>query len=59
MSGKAFFDTNIFIYLYADSEREKQRIRACSHYPKCQDFERILCQARQKFAGISRYFKNF
>ena len=24
MSGKAFFDTNIFIYLYADNERDKQ-----------------------------------
>ena len=26
MSGNAFFDTNIFIYLYADNERGKQKI---------------------------------
>jgi predicted nucleic acid-binding protein len=26
MSGRAFFDTNIFIYLYADAERSKQEI---------------------------------
>ena len=26
MSGRAFFDTNIFIYLYAENEREKQAI---------------------------------
>ncbi|MCL2602971.1 MAG: PIN domain-containing protein [Defluviitaleaceae bacterium] len=26
MSGKAFYDTNIMIYLYADSEPEKQEI---------------------------------
>ena len=26
MSDKAFFDTNIFIYLYADNERDKQTI---------------------------------
>ena len=26
MSDKAFFDTNVFIYLYADNEREKQAI---------------------------------
>jgi predicted nucleic acid-binding protein len=26
MSGRAFIDTNIFIYLYADAERDKQKI---------------------------------
>ncbi|MCL1806083.1 MAG: PIN domain-containing protein [Oscillospiraceae bacterium] len=26
MSGRAFFDTNIFIYLYADNEHDKQTI---------------------------------
>jgi predicted nucleic acid-binding protein len=26
MSGRAFFDTNVFIYLYADAERSKQEI---------------------------------
>ena len=26
MSGRAFFDTNIFIYLYAEKEREKQTV---------------------------------
>ena len=26
MSGRAFFDTNIMIYLYADDEQEKQAI---------------------------------
>ena len=26
MSGRAFFDTNIFIYLYAENEREKQTV---------------------------------